>query len=156
MLVNDDARVLVGQRIDMPSDAWQMPQGGVDEGESPDDAVWREVREEIGTDAAELMARAGKWLAYDLPGDMAPRVWGGRFAGQIQLWYLLRFTGTEQQIDLAAHDAEFSAVKWIPASELPVIAAWFKRDVYKQLLDEFRTPLSALAGSRREPPPGAG
>ena len=82
----------------MPSDAWQMPQGGLDAGEHPDDALWREMREEIGTDAAEIVARAGEWLSYDLPEDMAGKVWGGRYAGQLQLWYLLRFTGREDAL----------------------------------------------------------
>jgi putative (di)nucleoside polyphosphate hydrolase len=102
------------------------------------------MHEEIGTADAEVVVRARRWLNYDFPPDLAPKLWGGRFAGQTQMWYLLRFTGTDSDIVLDAHDPEFSAVKWVLPGELPNMVIWFKRDSYVSILEEFEEPLAAL------------
>lgn len=143
MLLNREGSVFVAQRIDMPSDAWQMPQGGIDKGETPLDAAWREMMEEIGTDRAELLAESSDWLSYDLPHDLASRLWRGRFRGQRQKWFAFRFTGTDRDIDIDSHDhPEFSTWRWAPMLELPLLIVPFKRQLYQQLVEEFR-PLIA-------------
>ena len=112
MLLNHRGEVLVGRRIDTPGQAWQMPQGGIDAGETPRRAVTRELVEEIGTDKAEIVAESAQWLRYDLPRDLAARMWKGRYRGQEQKWFALRFTGVDGDIDLkASHHPEFSQWK---------------------------------------------
>jgi putative (di)nucleoside polyphosphate hydrolase len=138
MLLNREGAVFVAQRIDMPSDAWQMPQGGIDKGETPLDAAWREMREEIGTHRAELMAESSDWLTYDLPRDLAAKLWRGRFRGQRQKWFAFRFTGTDRDIDIAGHDhPEFSQWRWAAMAELPSLIVPFKRQLYQRLVEEF-------------------
>lgn len=137
MLRNGAGEVLVGSRIDMPSDAWQMPQGGIDDSETPEQALWRELKEEVGIDAARIEAESKDWLGYDLPADVVPKVWGGRFRGQQQKWFLLRFTGSDADLVLDTHEAEFSAVRWVPAAELPKLVVGFKRALYERVLQEF-------------------
>lgn len=141
MLMSPAQRVFVARRIDMPSDAWQMPQGGIDAGESPDTAARRELKEEIGTDRAELVAESRDWLSYDLPADLVPRLWGGRFVGQRQKWFLMRFTGQDADIDIATEHPEFSAWKWAEPADLPALIVPFKRDLYRAVLDEFQAYL---------------
>ena len=143
MLRNGTGEVLVGSRIDMKSDAWQMPQGGIDDGEMPEQALWRELREEVGTDKARIEAESKDWLGYDLPSDMVPKVWGGRFRGQQQTWFLLRFTGTEADLALDTHEAEFSAVRWVRPEDLPGLVIGFKRTLYEQVLQEFAPHLAS-------------
>ena len=142
MLLNDAGRVLVGKRIDMQANAWQMPQGGIDEHETPSDALWRELKEEVGTDKAALIAEAGDWLTYELPADRVPQLWGGRYRGQQQKWFLLRFTGSDADLALDTHEAEFSAVRWVEPHELPALVVGFKRDVYQKVLKEFAPHLA--------------
>ena len=138
MLRDNERRILVGRRIDMPSaNPWQMPQGGLDAGEAADDALWRELREEIGTDRADLVTRAREWLPYDFPAELGTEVWGGKYAGQLQMWYLLHFRGTGDDIVLGTHDAEFAEVSWVEPEELPALVVGFKRAVYRAVLDEF-------------------
>ena len=141
MLLDRAGRVLVGQRIDMPSRAWQMPQGGIDPGEEPGDAARRELREEIGTDRAEVIAQTAGWLRYDLPPDLASRLWGGRFRGQEQKWFLFRFTGSDTDIVLDAHEREFAAVRWVAPDSLLDLVVPFKRDIYRAVLAEFASYL---------------
>lgn len=137
MLLSRDGRVLVAQRLDMPSAAWQMPQGGIDEGEDPRAAALRELREEIGTDAVEILAESDGWMRYDLPSDLQGRLWGGRFRGQEQKWYLARFLGQDSDIDLDTETPEFSAWRWAEPRELPDLIVPFKRDLYRRLLEIF-------------------
>ena len=137
MLLDRRGCVLVAQRLDMPSDAWQMPQGGIDEDENPLAAAWREMREEIGTDKAKLAAESRDWLTYDLPRDLADQIWKGRFRGQRQKWFAFRFRGKDSDIDIATKDPEFSAWKWAPMSELPDLIVPFKRRLYSDLVAEF-------------------
>jgi putative (di)nucleoside polyphosphate hydrolase len=147
MLLNDEGSVFVAQRIDMPSDAWQMPQGGIDKGETPLEAAWREMLEEIGTNRAELLAESRDWLTYDLPRDLAARLWRGRFRGQRQKWFAFRFTGTDRDIDITSHDhPEFSNWRWAPMIDLPALIVPFKRHLYQQLVDEFRPLIASAIG----------
>ena len=147
MLLNDEGSVFVAQRIDMPSDAWQMPQGGIDKGETPLEAAWREMLEEIGTNRAELLAESRDWLTYDLPRDLATRLWRGRFRGQRQKWFAFHFTGTDRDIDITSHDhPEFSNWRWAPMLELPALIVPFKRQLYQQLVDEFRPLIASAIG----------
>lgn len=137
-LFNGAGRVWVGLRIDTPTPAWQMPQGGVHKHEDPREAVLRELAEEIGTDAAEIVGETEDWIAYDLPPDIAARVWNGRYRGQRQKWFALRFTGTDADIDIAADGhPEFSNWRWAPVEELVAGVVDFKRDVYAQVVRAF-------------------
>ena len=137
MLLNRRAQVFVAQRIDMPSAAWQMPQGGIDKGESPLEAALRELKEETGTDKAEKIGESRDWYRYDLPADLAPKLWRGRYRGQTQKWFVFRFLGRDTDIDIATDKPEFSAWKWAEMAELPSLIVPFKRSLYVRLVDEF-------------------
>jgi putative (di)nucleoside polyphosphate hydrolase len=147
MLLNGANLVFVARRLDMVSDAWQMPQGGIDEGEAPRDAALRELKEEIGTDKATIIAESRGWLRYDLPAELAGRAWGGRYRGQRQKWFALRFTGSDGDIDLATDHPEFSEWKWVPAETLPEFIIPFKRQLYLDILAEFAPLLKPRPGS---------
>lgn len=137
-LFNAGGLVFVGERIDTPG-AWQMPQGGVDPGESIEQAARREMREEIGTDEIEILEITREPLRYDLPSDLQKALWGGLYRGQEQHWVAARFTGKDSDIDIAAHDLpEFSAWQWVELSRLCELIVPFKRDVYTQVIDIFK------------------
>jgi putative (di)nucleoside polyphosphate hydrolase len=136
MLINAAGRVFVGNRNDVDGDHWQMPQGGIDDGETPEQAAWRELAEEVGTDKAVLLGESRHWLSYDLPGALSRRVWHGRFRGQTQRWFAFRFTGDDRDIDLDAHQAEFEAWRWAAPAELADLTIGFKRDVYRRVVAE--------------------
>ncbi|VUX46294.1 RNA pyrophosphohydrolase [Candidatus Defluviicoccus seviourii] len=139
VLLNDEGLVWVGRRTDVPGGAWQPPQGGIKTKEEPEAAVLRELKEEIGTDRAVVIARASAWLSYDLPPHVAAKRWKGRYRGQTQCWFALRFTGRESDIDVAsAKHAEFNAWRWVTIEELPGLAVAFKRPVYERVVAEFR------------------
>lgn len=139
MLVNDDGHVFVGQRIDNPGPAWQMPQGGVDEGEAPRDAALRELWEETGIEAGKVSvaAETNEWIPYDLPHELVPRIWKGRYRGQEQKWFLLRFEGTDTDVNIATDHPEFSQWRWLPPQDLVANIVPFKRAVYTRVLAEF-------------------
>ena len=141
MLINRDGLVFAAQRIDSQAPAWQMPQGGIDSGESPLAAALRELEEEIGVPAerVQVLAETPDWLRYDLPADIVPRIWGGRFRGQEQRWFLLRYLGEDDAIDIhgRAHP-EFSAWRWIRADEMLAEIVPFKRAIYEQVVASFR------------------
>ena len=137
MLLDGWNRVFVARRIDTPGEAWQMPQGGIDEGEEPHRAALRELKEEIGTDRAEILAETKGWMRYDLPAEIAGRIWGGRYRGQRQKWFAMRFLGSDRDIDLATEHPEFSDWKWVAPEDLPGLIVPFKRPLYVALLDEF-------------------
>jgi putative (di)nucleoside polyphosphate hydrolase len=134
----------VARRIDMPSEAWQMPQGGIDPGEAPAAAALRELREEIGTDKAEILAESRGWLNYDLPEELIAVLWGGRYRGQSQKWFLARFTGVDQDIDLDTEHPEFLAWRWASVDALPDLIVPFKRQLYLDILAEFGPALERL------------
>lgn len=142
MLVNGQGKAFVGKRIDnREGDWWQMPQGGVDDGEDLDAAMVRELGEEAGVDARHLaiVARLPEELYYDLPEALRGKLWGGRYRGQRQSWYLVRFTGTDADIDLEAHaHPEFCEWKWVDPDLLPELIVPFKREVYQAIVDGFR------------------
>ena len=138
LLVNREGKAWVGRRIDMPPglSAWQMPQGGIDAGETPMQAALRELCEETGTDKAEIVAESRQWLHYDLP-DAIRTGWRRRWRGQKQKWFLMRFAGDDADIDLGRHEPEFDAWKWVEPAQLPELVVEFKRAVYVALLEEF-------------------
>ena len=138
MLMNKDGLIFVAKRIDMTSEAWQMPQGGIDEGEDPQTTMWRELREEIGTNKATLIAESKSWHTYDLPDELIPIIWGGRFRGQNQKWFLLRFDGADADINILTEHPEFSEWKWVKPEMLPDVIVPFKKKLYQDLVEEFR------------------
>lgn len=138
MLLDKNGRVFVAKRIDMTSEAWQMPQGGIDEGETPLACARRELKEETGTDKAELLKESPKWFTYDLPDDLIPKIWGGRYRGQRQRWFAMRFTGEDSDINIATGEPEFSQWQWIAMRDLPGIIVPFKRRLYQELVEEFK------------------
>ena len=141
MLLNADKRVFVAKRIDAKKDnphAWQMPQGGIDKGEDPQAAALRELHEEIGTHKVDVIAESGHWLRYDFPPELVERVRGGRYRGQEQKWFAMRFLGADSDIDLDTEDPEFSAWRWEDLERLPEITISFKRATYAALVREFR------------------
>jgi len=133
MLLNHDNKVFVGQRLDTQAEAWQMPQGGIDDDEEPRDAAFRELREEIGTDKAEIVAESRAWLRYDLPPELRTR-----WHGQRQRWFVMRFRGTDADINIATEHPEFSTWKWVAVNQLPNIIITFKRQLYLDLLQELQ------------------
>lgn len=148
MLFNRQGLVFVAQRIDMPSAAWQMPQGGIDPGETPRQAALRELHEETGTDKAEIVAEGRDWIRYDLPPDLTRKLWGGRYRGQEQKWFALRFLGRDADIDIAGENAEFSAWRWAELAETPDLIVPFKRPLYQRLVTEFG-PVAATMRDRQ-------
>lgn len=157
MLVNRDGRVFVGRRTDAAGDdgTWQMPQGGIDADEDPARAVLRELTEEIGTGNADIVAERADWLRYDFPEALIGKVLGGGYRGQEQKWFLLRFSGEESEIDLAAGShAEFADWKWVAPEQVTGLVVPFKRAVYARVVAEF-LPLIRGAATGPRPEPGA-
>ncbi len=139
MLVNMRTEIFIARRNDVPVEAWQMPQGGIDPGETPRQAAFRELKEEIGTDNAEVVAESKDWFYYDLPDDLAQKVWGARWKGQRQKWFVMLFKGEDTEINLATAHPEFNAWRWVPVHELESLAVSFKKQLYVSLLGEFST-----------------
>jgi putative (di)nucleoside polyphosphate hydrolase len=139
MLLNREGKVFVGQRIDSTLEAWQMPQGGLDEGEDAEEGAFRELEEETGIprNMVEIVARCPVELTYDLPQDLVGKLWKGRWRGQRQIWFLCRFTGTDEDVRLDAHDQEFRAWKWADPAELPAMIVPFKKKLYEDVLAAF-------------------
>jgi putative (di)nucleoside polyphosphate hydrolase len=139
MLLNSRGEVFVARRRDMPTmPAWQMPQGGIDPGETPRQAALRELEEEIGTAKAEIVGESRGWLHYDLPVELAGSIWGERYRGQRQKWFVMRFTGRDSDINLATEHPEFDAWRWVAPSRLPELIVPFKRQLYLDILAEFQ------------------
>lgn len=139
-LINPRGLIFAGQRIDSEVPAWQMPQGGVDRGEAPEAAALRELKEEIGVgaDRVEMLDATPDWLRYDLPPEIVPRIWGGRFRGQKQRWFLMRYLGRDDEITLETEHPEFSAWRWIDAETMLAGIVSFKRPIYDKVIARFR------------------
>jgi len=142
ILLNIKNQVFVGRRIDIKENAWQMPQGGINSGESPRHAALRELAEEIGTNNVEVLAETQSWIHYDLPKNMVGRAWNGRWRGQRQKWFIMRYLGVDSAVNIASSDPEFDDWRWVPPCELPQLAVSFKRQVYVRLLIEFENLLA--------------
>ena len=140
MLLNGEGLVWVGRRIDNRDEAWQMPQGGLDPGEEPWTGALRELEEETGIPPhlVEKIADHPQQLRYDIPEAIASKLWGGKWRGQIQDWYLVRFLGDDEAVDIATEHPEFSHWKWVAPDLLPELIVPFKRDMYRAILDGFR------------------
>jgi putative (di)nucleoside polyphosphate hydrolase len=139
MLINADGHVFVGQRIDSTVPAWQMPQGGIDKDEKPKKAALRELEEETGVpkDLVTVVAKTKGWISYDLPHDLIPKIWKGRFRGQKQKWFLMRFEGSDDQVNIVQKHQEFSEWRWLPVEDLVENIVPFKRAVYQQVIEAF-------------------
>lgn len=140
MLANRTGRVFVGQRLDSSADAWQMPQGGIDPGESAEEAAIRELGEETGVpgDLVQIIARSRTEHFYDLPDDLMGRMWGGKYRGQRQYWFLMRFMGEDGDVDIHTKHQEFRAWRWAELDELERLIVPFKRPLYHAVVEEFR------------------
>ena len=138
MLINSNNQIFAGQRIDNHLEAWQMPQGGIDEGEDVETACFREMKEEIGTDKASIIAIHPEWLNYDIPEILADKLWDRKYRGQTQKWVALKFTGADSDINIKTHIPEFSKWRWISPQQLTPLATPFKRKVYENVLNVFK------------------
>ena len=140
MLVNLEGKVFVGQRLDSSIEAWQMPQGGIDEGEDPRSAAIRELREETGIpeQLVQFLAQSPREHYYDLPDELVGKIWKGRYRGQRQIWFLARYSGTDEDVNIETEHQEFRAWKWAEPDSLPDLIVPFKRKLYRDVLREFR------------------
>ena len=137
MLVNKEKKIFVGKRIDNRA-AWQMPQGGVDQDENIVDAAKRELKEETGVSSIKIIKKSDKIYTYDLPDYLLGKIWKGRFKGQEQTWFLAQFLGEDEEINLDQKNAEFKKWKWVNIDELPDLIVPFKKELYQELVKEFR------------------
>lgn len=144
VLINREGLIFAGQRKDSDSPAWQMPQGGIDEGEKPRQAVLRELMEEtgIGPELVEFVGKTHHWVTYDLPPELLGKVWGGKYRGQRQKWFLYRYLGRDDQVNIATAHPEFSRWKWVEAEEMLAAIVPFKKAVYAQVVEAFRAYLA--------------
>ena len=139
MILNKENQILVAKRLDHPSGFWQMPQGGIDNHENPEEAVWREMMEEIGTNNSELIYSSSQWLKYKIPIETLKTLpWGNKYIGQSQKWFIFRFKGEDNEINVNTENPEFSEWKWTNHKTLTKNAVPFKRDVYIKILEEFK------------------
>lgn len=137
MLINSRSEIFIARRNDVPGDVWQMPQGGIDRRETPRTAAYRELREEIGTDNADVIAESPGWLYYDFPEDLAKKVWGGRWKGQRQKWFVMLFKGADADINVVTDHPEFDAWRWASVQEIESLAVSFKKKLYLSVLGQF-------------------
>ena len=142
MIFNKNKEVLVGRRIDHPSGFWQMPQGGIDDDEKPEEAVWREMMEEIGTNNAKLIQESSQWVQYNIPSDTLQTLpWGEKYTGQTQKWFAFEFIGKDSEINVGTENPEFSEWKWAKIDTIVDNIVPFKRNVYSKILKEFKNLL---------------
>lgn len=144
VLINTAGQIWAGQRIDSPAPAWQMPQGGIDEGEKPREAAYRELWEETGVtrDLVEFIGKTHGWITYDLPPDLLGKVWKGKYRGQKQKWFLFRYLGSDEQISIDREHPEFARWKWVGAQEMVEAIVPFKKAVYEEVVRSFRAYLA--------------
>lgn len=144
VLINAAGLIFAGQRLDNRGDAWQMPQGGIDDGEKPREAALRELWEETGVsaDRVDFIGKTHGWVTYDLPAELLGKVWGGKYRGQRQKWFLYRYLGTDDQVNIATAHPEFGAWRWIGAAEMVASIVPFKRAVYEEVVRSFRAYLA--------------
>ena len=145
MVLNAQGQVFVGARLDNPADAWQMPQGGIDKGEDPRVAALRELEEEIGTAHVDIVAESDGWLRYDLPPELMGKMWKGRYRGQEQKWFAMRFLGDDSEINIETDHPEFRAWKWAPLEDIPRLIVPFKKTLYETLVAHFRPVAARIA-----------
>mgnify|MGYP001179799412 CR=1 FL=1 len=138
MLLNPAKQVFVGKRIDTLTEAWQMPQGGIDEGEEPVAAAVRELEEETSVTNAVLLSQSKDWYYYDLPEHVIPNIWGGKYRGQKQRWYVFEHQGSDDDVNIQTHHPEFCEWQWANPMDLPKLIVPFKQELYQNLLVEFR------------------
>ena len=143
MVLSKSGDVFVAQRLEHYANAWQMPQGGIDPGEGPAEAALRELEEETGINSSKvvILAETQNWIPYELPPDLIPKLWNGKYRGQKQKWFLMRVLGEDTDIDIETEEPEFSSWKWIAPSALPDAIVPFKRDVYVAVLEAFQSHL---------------
>jgi putative (di)nucleoside polyphosphate hydrolase len=143
MVLNKSSEIFTAQRLDFKSTAWQMPQGGIDVGEEPLEAAFRELEEEtsITKDSVKILAVSKSWIKYDLPEDLIPMLWNGKYRGQRQKWFLLKYFGEDSQIDLNTSEPEFSCWRWSDKTQLIKSVVVFKKEVYETVLEEFSSYL---------------
>lgn len=141
MLINSAGHAFVAQRSDMTDEAWQMPQGGIEPDETPRAAALRELREELGTANVEVVVGTEDWLSYELPRELLEHMPTPRWKGQTQQWFLMRFCGTDDEINVATEHPEFSTWKWVPTDQLLKLIVPFKRELYRRVLLEFASYL---------------
>jgi putative (di)nucleoside polyphosphate hydrolase len=144
MLLNRKGQVFVGKRIDQTVEGWQLPQGGIDEGESPVEAAYRELEEEIGTRNAVLLREYRDWLSYDLPAHLLGVALRGRYRGQRQKWLAMRFQGDDSEINVRTAEPEFAEWKWLPVDALLPLVVPFKRGTYAKIVDAFHDLAAAV------------
>lgn len=138
MIFNRDGKIFVGKRVDQSIEAWQLPQGGIDEGETPRQAALRELKEEVGTDHVAFLREHPDWLSYDLPDHLLGIAWEGRYRGQRLKWFAVRLSGPDSEIDVATPHQEFSDWKWVEIDALLPLAVPFKRETYALVIEAFK------------------
>lgn len=137
MIINKQRHIFVGKRVESKFEAWQMPQGGILTGETPSRAVFREMKEEIGSDAGNIIAETKKWYSYNIPDFLISKLWSGQFKGQKQKWFLVEFTGSDSDINVDTETPEFREWRWVPVDEILDIIVPFKKRLYSAVLKEF-------------------
>ncbi len=142
VLLNSNNKVFVGKRIDNPVNFWQMPQGGVDDNENLLYAAKRELKEETGVKSTKLIKEIDNWLTYELPKNLLGKIWKGKYRGQKQKWFIMRFVGDEEEINIKTKNAEFKEWKWIDVNQLLNVVVKFKQDVYKTIVKELNILLN--------------
>ncbi len=143
MIIDKNSKIFVGKRINTKISAWQMPQGGINLGETPSIAALREMSEELGCNKGHIIAESKYWYSYDVPKALIPKLWNGNFRGQKQKWFLIKFTGTNEDINISTSIPEFEEWRWARIDELLSIIIPFKRKLYKAILKEFLTVIKS-------------
>ena len=145
ILLNEEKKVFVGKRIDIKSEAWQMPQGGINKDEKIENAAYRELYEETGIKKAKIILRSKKWFQYNIPLPLKKKLWKGKYLGQKQKWFVMKFKGNEKKdINLNMSKAEFCEWKWINLNKLESLIVPFKKEMYKKILKEFEYKIKQL------------